>query len=167
MTTPAIARPSLLDLVHQDGAQRVPRILTVPTPAAGADWSITVPAGVVWEIQTIKARLVTAVAVANRGAVLVVNDSILDVFSAATGLVQAASLTTDHVFAREYGAAVTGSGSAVAIASWPNVPLLSAWKITSLTTAIQAADQWSAIVLYVVELRPPLAGSQRGLDPNV
>jgi len=47
----------------------------VGDPAAGANWSFTIPAGYEYEIRSIQTKLTTSVAVANRQSRFVVNDA--------------------------------------------------------------------------------------------
>jgi hypothetical protein len=156
MSTPAPPAFSLLDQVHLPGALRVPRVVTVVSPAAGADWSTKVPPGVIWELQTLQMRLVTSATVANRVARIVINDGSVNVAQLQPAAVEPAAGDLTYVFARQFGSSNNTGNPSGQTTSFPSIPLLGAWSIGSATINIDATDQYSAIVLYVIELRPPL-----------
>lgn len=123
-------------------------------PAAGADWSITVPINVRWRLMAAHATLTTAVAVANRGVGLVFGLTPAFIFNAMAQAVQAASL----VWAYSWGSGVTSYTTAAGpvtpnmITAYPaDLWLSPGQKIASATQNIQAADQWSNIVLMFEE----------------
>lgn len=136
--------------------QRPGQMLIIPTsnPAAGADFLITVPAGVRWRIIGLRASLVTAVAVATREVVLAFGQTPIVIYAAICPATQAASLTTLY----SWGAGVTtlltvnGQTGLNASISIPNdLWLATPMTIASSTQNIQAADQWSNINMLVEE----------------
>lgn len=121
----------------------------VANPAAGADWSITVPAGSIWRVLVIRAVLTASATVATRVPILQVKDAagntIFDVPPAAT-------------LAAGGGANMNWSAGANSIVSnnsrfMQGLPmgmiLPEGAVISSSTVAIQTGDQWSAINLLV------------------
>jgi hypothetical protein len=127
------------------------RSVTISNPAAGANWSITVPAGAAWVLLSARATLATSVTVASRVPDLRVQDgsgnTLLD---AQAGVAQTASLTDAWNWAP--GNVTATVLSAVNLVALPTAFRLNAgWVIQQVTTGLQAADQWSAIALSVTE----------------
>jgi len=119
-------------------------------PAAGADWSQTVPANARWRIRGIRASLATAVAVANRRPRLIVDDGANTLLDIDTNVVQAASLTVAYDWIPGYPS-VTTSIVETEVPLPGDLQLFPGWRIRSSTDAIQAADQWTAPRLLVEE----------------
>jgi hypothetical protein len=129
----------------------VPLSISVAQPAAGADWSQTVPTGARWKVVAATAQLATAAAVATRLARLVIDDGTTPIFEAPAAASQAASLSVLYTYGQGAGGPVTAD-AAVIEGPIPNDAYLPAgFRIRSSTGAIQAADQWSAIRLLVQE----------------
>lgn len=123
-------------------------------PAAGADISETMPASCTRRLRTISATLVTAVAAANREAQLQITDGSLNVQCLSpSAFTQAASLTRRYTWA--IGCTnVQGAQSTTTLAPIGDILLesfSSLPKIQTVTTNIQAADQWSAPAYEVEE----------------
>jgi hypothetical protein len=126
------------------------RIITVGAPAAGADWSATVPTPARWRVNALQAQLTTGAAGGNRVPHLVITDgqghSVYNFPSTAN---QLANSTAQY----SAGATVMTAqfdNAQVLVLPYP-LKLLQTWTIGTLTTGIQAGDQWSNIVLYVKE----------------
>jgi hypothetical protein len=126
---------------------------TGANPAAGAEWSVTVPANQLWKVTSVTATLVTAVAAANREVSLVTDDGAVITTTSPTGLTHVASLTKAYTWIaflswRGVGAQalnqVTGMGE-----HW----LPAGHRIRTVTTNIQAADDWSAPVIVFESYR--------------
>jgi hypothetical protein len=130
----------------------VTRTITPSNPAAGADWSVTVPVGATWVINSVTATFTASAGVANRnpqlqfitagGAVLFsgVNNTAITASQAETivwwnGAPQAAANANTIYASLMNGVRVPGGGAV---------------KVTTLN--LQAGDQWSNIVLQVQEL---------------
>lgn len=126
------------------------RSIAVTSPAAGADWTQTVPAGVNWILRAVTAKLTTGVTVAARQASLQVTDAtprlLLD---SPGGSTEAASLA--DVYSWFNGAAAVIEGGVVVGGLPAEFRCLPGWIIGSSTANIEAADQWSNIVLTVEE----------------
>jgi hypothetical protein len=126
------------------------RAVQIANPAAGAEFSTAVPVGARWELVAITAQLVTAVAAANRAPAIQITDGAAHVLANIPFVgTQAASLTQFYS-AQEGGPAFqSGNNNLTGLAR--NCKLLQGWTVGSLTTLIQAADQWQNIWLHVME----------------
>lgn len=112
-------------------------------PAAGADWTYTVPAGQSFTVETLAFSLTTSAAVANRQVQVIIDDGVNELWRWVAPAVQAATATVEYVGALstvESGAVRAGVQSF----ELPNIVLLPGYRIRSITTAIQAADQYTA-----------------------
>lgn len=118
-------------------------------PAAGADVVITVPTGARWLIQSLSAQLVTSAAVANRTPHLVVDDGANTLFNSPASAAQAAGVTVVYSACGGVQAAFADGAAVLPI---PDVSsYLQGWRIRTLTTNLQAGDQWQNIWLNVIE----------------
>ena len=133
-----------------DGAGAI-RSITGTTPAAGAEISETVPTGARWMLVSFQFRFVTAVAVANRVPILVVDDGANAFVRSSLGANIPASNTVDVL----YGQGINDSSAIFdATLNGPlpvNLFVPSAGRIRTTTTGIQAADQYSLVQYLVIE----------------
>jgi hypothetical protein len=122
----------------------------IPSPAAGSDWSYTPSPTDQGIVMAVTATLTTAVAVAGRmPAIEYTDQSGLVYLSADCAQPQAASLAVTYTWAREFG---LGLFAAPVNGQRVSAPLPDAWlqpndKIGTVTSNMQAADQWSNIVI--------------------
>jgi hypothetical protein len=118
---------------------------SVSNPAAGADWTLTLVAGIRYWIHSVTATLTTAAAAGNRSPLLTIKDAAGNVlWSVAPITVQAASLVYIYNWAECVTMAADNAGNKVT--PLPTECLISgAGSISTTTTNIQAADQWSLI----------------------
>lgn len=134
-------------------------VVPVATPAAGADWSLTVPAGHVYHLVSLYGQLVTSAAVATRIPRLSFTDGdsvFLDLPPFAS---QVASLTRRYAWAP----AVSGTALGNSILSYlPDLDLPAGWTIASVTDLIDAADAWTSVKLLVRDLT--VRGGANDLD---
>lgn len=126
------------------------RVVKVPTPVVGADWSIRVPGNARWLIKSLQAQLLTSAAVANRVVHLTLQDPELNgVYNVPVTGNQVAGSTW------QYSAGVSTDPVTFDNASTLCIPyetqLNPQWSIGSLTTGLDAGDQWSNIYLNVEE----------------
>lgn len=127
------------------------RVIQVGQPAAGAEWSVTVPGGRQWFIIGGLAILTTSAVVANRRPGFQASDG-TTTYLQAVGLVQVAA----SQFARlGYGphltASVQGAADAVENIVTPYGWLPPGSVLQSLTLNLSAGDQYSAVALFVEE----------------
>lgn len=128
----------------------------VTIPAAGAEWLFTNDHGEILMVQTVIFTLVTSATVASRQSSIDAKAGELTWFSTAPNTTQAASLTRQYC---AFPGAAFGLDNAQNIAvPWPTdgLVLYQGHTLGSSTTAIQAADQYSAIVLDVIRFTPTL-----------
>ena len=132
-----------------DGRGRM-RSIAISNPAAGVDWTQTVPAGVTWILRAACGTLTTSASVANRQVSLVVTDATPNILlDSPAGSLEAASLGDS--FSWFNGAAAVIEGAEVIGGLPTEFRCPAGWIIKSTTTNIQAADQWSAVSLTVEE----------------
>lgn len=147
----------MVDLIKQiahqgEGGPRILQLTPVAAPAAGADWTITVPGQGVWQLLAVRARLVTSATVANRVVGLGLNDQTTTVFNIDQPNAVPASRTTDFNWAPSM-LQTQGSGDATVTSRLPDIPLMGGWRIASATGAIQIGDQWSNVNALAIEYR--------------
>lgn len=134
------------------------KLVTVAAPAAGADWTVTVPAGEYWVVIAANAQLVTDANVAARGPKLAFDagaaaDTFYETGNSGTG--QAASTTKQYSFgpgcAMETASPASGVFSTFPLpVAPPAMILFPGYRIRMITGAIQVGDQWSNIRLLVM-----------------
>lgn len=123
--------------------------------AAGAEISETVPTNAMWELVSFHYGLTTSATVATRNTSLVIDDGTNVVWAGAQGaFTQAASLT--YGYSHFHGAnTVTGQTvSEIGAIPWA-IKLLAGFRIRTVTTALQAADQYTAPQYLVKEWLTP------------
>lgn len=130
-----------------------PRTVVVPQPAAGAEWTAAVPGGTTWIPLCFVATFTTDGTVTNRTPNLAISDGNVNVYVSRELRSVAASHTIAFNGARGIGAGNLGLGGADDEIAIPILPLVGGMTIGSSTTTLQAGDQWSAVRLYVLELR--------------
>ena len=124
---------------------------SVTSPAAGADWTQTVPTGARWLLHGIYATLATSATAGSRNPLLLVDDGTNRLGAQDTALTQGVSLTNDWTWVP--GTPTTGLfATPVNVVDLPfPMPMFAGWRIRTLTAALSATDQWSAIRLLVEE----------------
>ena len=129
----------------------VSRVVKVPNPTAGADWTQIVPSGVIWKILSGQGTLTTSAAVATRLPQIQLTSAGVNVGLFGAVFNVAASTAAVISFGQAIGSAVGLAGTASSPIPLPNYPLVQGDTFGSSTGAIQAADQWSAIAFVVAE----------------
>lgn len=136
-----------------DGAGLV-KSTNVANPAAGADWQTQVPAGARWQLQSISAQLVTAAAVANRAVHFqLANNAGVVYFDIPASGFQVAALTNRYTWAA--GNPSTSFDSSFVANIPAGVQLLQGFFVGTVTTGIQAGDQWQNIQASFIEWMEP------------
>lgn len=131
--------------------QRLTTEKIVASPAAGAEWSLAVPARTTWEVLSVRHKLTTSAVVANRAAGLKVSDpNGLTLYQLSPQAVIAASLNSFIDFLPGLGA-TEAIQQQQALLPTPAPILTEGWTIGSLTGNIDVGDQYSGIVLTVRE----------------
>lgn len=151
--TDALSWPGV---VHEGAHAAIGRVRLIlgADPAAGAESVETVPAGAHWELWTWRASLVTNATVAARRVHLVLDDGANIILDLAADTDQTASLTRNYNMAR-WGFAPTGTGTELYIPAPFSIHLEAGYRIRTLTTNLQAGDNWSAPRYQVLEQLVP------------
>lgn len=127
------------------------RTVRVEQPAAGAEWELKAPGHAYWRVVSVFAQLVADATVASRFAEFIADDQTRTWFRQGT---------TGATTASETGLYCGHTGAVQAtFASLENFPLPVAGlllqpgnRLRTLTTNLQAADQWSNITALVDEI---------------
>lgn len=123
-------------------------VVPVTSPAAGADWSLVVPAGHAYRILSAMAVLTTSATVANRVPRLVYNDGAVDYLFVPPIASLAAGATARYSWFEHAGGQNVGNGQSISI---PTEVLEAGGVLKVNTTALDATDQWSAIFVRVLD----------------
>lgn len=124
---------------------------TLTDPAAGADFTITVPTGVVWKLLAVRAELTSDGNAATRSVVLELADGSNTFFDTGAAGTQAASLTYTYSWAPGVGTDVNAAGVPETTSLPSEVWLPEGYTLASVTASKQAGDQWARIVVQVEE----------------
>lgn len=137
---------------RQPGTGIVKQVLSAD-PAAGAEVSIAVPAGKEWRLISGRVPLVTSATAANRRPHIVMDDGTASVhMRSPAGAVQAASLTVGY----NCGPGIPQDAAAVDGEIRMTLPacevyLAAGHRLRTITTALQAGDNYGAVALLVEE----------------
>lgn len=128
--------------------ERVPDVVQVATPAAGADWSIHVPNGELWDVLSIRGLLTASSQAANRAVNVIYTTGEVEYMRSAVGTLIVASKAAVVSFIADISAPV-----AVGLTYQGALPPHKSYVpgghyIKSATEAIDAGDQWSAVAIY-------------------
>lgn len=126
------------------------RSITGTDPGAGVEISETVPTGARWQLRGVRWQLVTSAAAANRRPHLVVDDGANIIFDFAGPDVQAASLTRNYN-ADPWGFQPATQDNELYLALPEQLMLFQGWRIRTVTTALDAGDNFGPPRLYVEE----------------
>jgi hypothetical protein len=130
------------------------RSITGTDPAANTESSETVPTGARWQLRLWSATLVTDANVANRVAILTVDDGTTVLGRFAPASLQAASLSYSYTFCDIGVGASLFSGAVTQAAPMP-IQLPAGSRIRTVTASMQATDNWGAPQLLVEEWLEP------------
>jgi hypothetical protein len=129
------------------------RTVVGAAPAAGAEISITVPAGVNWILRSMAFTLTTAAGGSNRQEHLVLDDG-ANVFWAGVSAAPQAGSAVDYVSWAAGAAPASDATPAIQGTLPAECRMRPGWRIRTATTGIQAGDQYSAPTLLVEEFVP-------------
>lgn len=132
-------------------AQGVLRQILVAAPAAGAEWSFTIPDGGWWRLRSAFATLVVP-AFAQEIPGVVISDQDRVVARVGSGFAIGANATYDVTYLVQSAGVSAASAGTRLVVPVPNLFLQPGWKIGSATAAIAAGDQYSAVNLYLEQL---------------
>lgn len=129
----------------------VKRVVRVPAPAAGAEFSVAVPGGAQWRILAGMASLTTSAVVANRLPRYAFTIAGLRVYETGDAVNYAAGGTYGQSFAIGAAAQFSGGGGNSSSVPIPSLWLPDGAVFGSHTVALDVGDQWSAAVLWIEE----------------
>lgn len=139
---------------------RLVRVVPIPAPGAGAEVVATVPAGVVWELLTLRYRFATSAVVANRASRPVVRDADGNSVAAiVTPFTQAASSTLDYDYLAGLGVNVGGGPTSQPLPA-PPIVMLTGWTVRTVTANIDAGDSYTLASVTVREWSPDQVAAQ-------
>jgi len=144
--------------------RRSRRVVAVADPAAGADWSATVPGGHVWVLEAIGARLTTDSTVVSRVPILTIGDGTGDVLEVAPAGTAEASETRRFAWLPDQ-AGLTGLGGV--ISPLPRLVLGPGWRVRVATLGLRGGDAWSQIRLAVLDLTVAAGPIELGNVPDL
>lgn len=166
----SIDAADVLQLAGRRNQAHVLTLRTIANPAAGAHWSVTVPAGEIWQLWAITYRLVTSAVAGVRSVGHVIDEGALGgllipfISEQARVTGQAASITADYAYyganrtafsnaAENLGPTDSGAGSTM-IGPVPDLLVPAGQRLRSVMfggTAFGVADQFSRVrVLHEV-----------------
>ena len=146
--------------------------MSIPTPAAGADWSVSPSSTDAVRIVGITGKLVTSATAGTRVPALQIKSQDGEiVYQAASNVGQAASLTDYWTWDPNYGssgyAGLYGATVSINLNPMPELWLPYQWKVQTLTYNIAAGDQWSALfVMYEDPFDPSPSQVQQVADAS-
>lgn len=123
----------------------VQRRITIPNPAPGSDWSLTLPGGAYWRLLSLRAIFTASAVVASRIPRFQTLDGAAIINTTALTQSVAASAVQEYVLAKNVPiilAAVPGVPNQIPYLDWF---LPAGYIIRASTFLIDAGDQWSAI----------------------
>jgi len=127
------------------------RSITGATPGAGAEISETVPTGARWELLAFGANLVTSAAAANRMPVLTLDDGTTIYFRGPMNINEVASGTWSNYWTQGLLVSAAGPSNVINGAVPTGNRLGAGHRIRTVTSAIQAGDQWGTVQYLVRE----------------
>jgi hypothetical protein len=128
--------------------ERVPDVIVVPQPAAGAEWSVHVPNGELWDVLSIRALYTAAAVAASRVPAVVYTTGEVEYMRSPVGK----TITTGVASVCCWLADISGLTPAGLVLQGALPPARSyvpgGHFIQSLTEAKNGGDQWSGIAIY-------------------
>lgn len=131
--------------------QMLVRTVAVPSPAAGADVSVSVPAGSTWEPVSLAGTFTASAAVANRTQALIFTDGASVISRVRLSTTVTAGTVAKRALFLGAGYTAGGLGDPAIHDSMPQAVLPAAATITTSTVNIDTGDAWTAISLSVRE----------------
>lgn len=126
------------------------RSITGTNPAAGAEFSETVPTNARWLLRAVSAVLVNSATVIGRSPSLVVDDGANIYARLQVDILQTASQTVRHTWVNGAGF-TTALGGAASVSVLGQLYPTAGHRLRSLTNLLQAGDDWGAPQLFVEE----------------
>lgn len=125
-------------------------VITGTVPGAGVEYVETVPVGSQWELIAVRLKLVTSGSVANRSVQLAIDaGGAPDLAASAWDALIAASTTIKIYFSLGFSKPWNDQGGNAYAPLPRGLQLYAGWRLKTLTTNLQAGDQFSEIALIV------------------
>lgn len=152
----AVAQPTYYEKTAQ--------IVKVANPAAGAQFVVTVPGDQAWKVHAVTAVLTASAAVATRDVALLADDQSTTFLAAGVGPTQTAGQVATYSWARSLSTSTGLITGGVISAGFPDLVLPPGYRLRSTVVAMDVADQWSSIALYVEALDTLPFGKRQELE---
>jgi hypothetical protein len=120
---------------------------TAASPAAGAEFTITVPASEVWDFYSLNARFVSSGSAGNREPSFAIKDGTNTIYRASINAYQIASRDFRYSFARNVPLTSHAGTNNIWTVPCPPIRLAAGYTIGSVTGGILVGDQWSGIAI--------------------
>lgn len=130
------------------------RSITGTNPAAGVEILETVPTGARWRFLTMNAALTTSAVVNNRQVKFIVDDGANVLYRMSTSYSQVNSRTDRYTFAPTGTSLIAIDNTALAVTP-VDLWLLAGYRLLTLTTLLDAGDDWGAPQYLVEEFTEP------------
>jgi hypothetical protein len=128
-------------------------ITVVSAPAAGAEISVPVPAGVNWILRSVSYSLTTSAVVANRLSHLVLDDGANIFWEGVSGSAEAASLTERYSWTAGISAQ-SDAGNVIQGAIPTECRMRPGWRVRTVTSALDLGDQYSSAIILAEVFTP-------------
>lgn len=139
-------------LAHQSTMDRVLEVLPVPTPAPGAQFVFTLPGDRIYRIRGVSALLTTSAVVGNRLPAITIDDQSQVTSGAQSNVVTPASTAVRYLWNHQSVTATAAAAGGVVTNGLPDIVVPGGYRIRSVATAFDVADQWSAVNVWVESL---------------
>jgi len=141
--------PAMVPIRSTDGPG-FPISAVTTLPGAGTDISFTVPAGLRWRIISFLAALTTSAAVANRLALLVIDDGVNNLIGSPSNVSQVASTSETYMWGDSMQ--LVPPFNTLSVAPLPsNIIIPSGFRIRTQTAGLQGGDAWSTGRMLVMQ----------------
>jgi hypothetical protein len=141
------------DFLAVEIPERIVRVIPIAQPGPGSDpGPVVVPGSSIWLPLSLTGLLATSATVGDRAPILSLDDGTTTIESYRVGAAITASSTVQVVFAAGLGYAHSSVIAGVSAAGIPHRRAYPGWRIRLATSGLLAGDQWSGLVLQVVDV---------------
>jgi len=128
------------------------KIVKGSSPSVGAELTLTIPGDQLWALRAFRCTLTTSAAVVNRLVTVFVDDGSTEYLRTTLDAAIVASTTAAVQFFAGAGTAYQNGATNIGPLPAPEALLWPGSRIRTVTAAIDAGDQYSAIVAYVTDI---------------
>lgn len=144
--------------------ERTFQVIRVPNPAAGAQFSVTVPGDQAWRVLSVAALLTTSAVAGNRSCALLADDQQSVYLAADADVAITANLAVTVSWALGLITSTSVATGGVASAGLSDLVLPPGHRLRSAVTAFDVADQWSSIAIAVESLQTLPFGTRQEVE---